>query len=163
SMFEMLRAAMRGKACLKHFLAMHGEIDPSALPYDNAVLTTIYQASTEGRSIYLVSGSNRHLVEVIAKHLGTFTGWWASAEKCNLSGTEKAKWLIAQFGDRGFDYIGNDAADLLVWASANKAITIRISDRVARRLGRTHTNIEHLANERPNWRTWARLFRVHQY
>jgi 4-hydroxybenzoate polyprenyltransferase/phosphoserine phosphatase len=163
SLFEMLSAAIRGKASLKHFLAMRGEIDPSVLPYDHAVLASIYQASTEGRPVYLVSASNRNLVEVIARHLGIFAGWWASDESCNLSGEVKAKWLVAQFGERGFDYIGNDAADLSVWARAHKAITIRISGRVAQKLARSHTNIEHLANERPSWQTWARLFRVHQY
>jgi len=160
---EMVSAAMRGKAFLKHFLAMHAEIDPSTLCYDDAVLASIHQASTQGRPVYLVSGSNRHLVEMVANHLGIFTGWWASDESCNLSGKVKAKWLSTQFGERGFDYIGNDAADLSVWAIAHKALTIRISGRVARRLTRSHTNIEHLANERPNWQTWARLLRVHQY
>ena len=163
SLFEMLSAAMRGKASLKHFLAMRSDIDPSVLPYDPVVLARIYQASAEGRPVYLVSGSNRYLVEAIVRHLGIFTGWRASDESCNLSGEVKAKWLVAQFGERGFDYIGNDAADLSVWARAHKAITVRASAHVARRLARSHTNIEHLANERPNWQTWARLFRVHQY
>jgi 4-hydroxybenzoate polyprenyltransferase len=163
SLFGMLSAFIRGKASLKHFLAMRCELDPSVLPYDEVVLASIYRASTEGRPVYLVSGSNRKLVEMIARHLGIFTGWWASDESCNLSGDAKAKWLVAQFGERGFDYIGNDAADLSVWARAHKAITIRISGRVARTLTRNHTNIEHLATDRPNWRTWTRLLRVHQY
>ena len=163
SLFGMLSAAMRGKASLKHFLAVRGKFDPSVLPYDEAVLARISQASTEGRPVYLVSGSNRNLVEAVARHLGSFTGWWASDERCNLSGEVKANWLVAQFGECGFDYIGNDAADLSVWARAHKAITVRISGWVARRLARSHTNIEHLADERPTWKTWARLLRVHQY
>ena len=49
-------------------------------------------------------------MEAIAAHLGLFTGWSASDEACNLSAERKAQWLVTQFGERGFDYIGDDAA-----------------------------------------------------
>src|SRR5262249_8581160 len=132
-------------------------------PYDEVVLARIRRASSEGRPVWLVSASNGRLVEMIANHLGVFTGWRASDETHNLSGDAKARWLVAQFGDGGFDYIGNDAADLPVWAKAHKAITIRVSSGVVRKLKTVHANIEHLETKRPGLQTWARLFRVHQY
>lgn len=33
----------------------------------------------------------------------------------------------------------------------------------ARQLSRQCNNVEHLAHDKPTWRTWARLLRVHQY
>ena len=163
SWFEMLRTLLRGKAALKHRLAVSANFDPSVLPYDQAVLASIRQASDEGRPAYLASASNQRLVEAVARHLGIFAGWFASDETNNLSGKEKARRLVAEFGERGFDYIGNEAADLPVWAQAAKAITIRTPASVMRRLKQSSIDVESLPCDRPDWRAWTRLFRVHQY
>ena len=163
SWFEMLGTLLRGKAALKHRLAVSANFDPSVLPYDQAVLASIRQASDEGRPAYLASASNQRLVEAVARHLGIFAGWFASDETNNLSGKEKARRLVAEFGERGFDYIGNEAADLPVWAQAAKAITIRTPASVMRRLKQSSIDVESLPCDRPDWRAWTRLFRVHQY
>ena len=77
--------------------------------------------------------------------------------------TAKAQQLVAAFGEKGFDYIGNDAADLPVWERAGNAIAVRAPAGVARRLAAIAPDAEHLGHERPTWRTWAKLVRVHQY
>lgn len=163
ALFGMMKALSNGKAALKHRLADPTTFDPAALPYDPAVLDLIRTARAEGRPVYLASASNRRLVEKVADHLGLFTGWFGSDETSNLAGAAKAKQLVEAFGDRGFDYVGNDAADLPVWEKAAKAIAIRAPAHVKRRLERMHADAEHLSHERPTWRTWARMLRVHQY
>jgi hypothetical protein len=78
-------------------------------------LALIRQAKAEGRPVYLASASHQRLVESIADYLGEFTGWFASNETTNLAGARKAQQLVETFGEHGFDYVGNDAADLPVW------------------------------------------------
>jgi 4-hydroxybenzoate polyprenyltransferase len=159
----MLSPLLHGKAALKHRLAQAVDFDPATLPYDDEVLTCIRQAWEDGRPVYLASTSNRRLVETVADHIGMFAGWFASDEDPNLAGHAKAERLVEAFGERGFDYIGNDAADLPVWARAAKAIAIRTPNGIARKLRNVSEDVEHLRHERPTWRTWAKLIRVHQY
>jgi phosphoserine phosphatase len=125
SLVDMIRALSRGKAALKHRLAEPAEFDPATLPYDPEVLGIIERARAEGRPVYLASASHERLVERIADHLGFFNGWFATNETTNLAGIRKAERLVEAFGERGFDYVGNDAADLPVWEKAAKAIAIR--------------------------------------
>jgi len=163
SIMDVLHSFSRGKADLKHKLANSVEFDASILPYDPTVLSYIQRASDDGRPVYLVSASNGKLVEQVARHLGVFDGWLASDEKRNLSGKVKAQELVEKFGEHGFDYIGNSAADLAVWMHAAKAIAIRPSASVARQLGHIGVEVERLHDDPPTWRTWLKAFRVHQY
>ncbi|MCZ0963745.1 UbiA family prenyltransferase [Paracoccus benzoatiresistens] len=163
SLIEMLGALSRGKAALKHRLAERVDFDPSTLPYDEAVLDHIRTARAEGREVYLASASHERLVKAVADHLGLFDGYFASDSQTNCGGRNKAQKLVAAFGEGGFDYIGNDAADLPVWDKAARAIAIRASRRVGRDLGRRHGDVHMLSWERPDWRSWARLARTHQY
>jgi 4-hydroxybenzoate polyprenyltransferase len=162
SIFELLRALISGKAELKHVLADGVAFDASLLPYDDVVLARIRQAS-ESRPVYLVSAADHKLVDAVATHLGLFTGWFGSDATSNLAGDAKARLLISKFGKRGFDYVGNDAADIPVWAVAANAIAIRCGTPVVRRLAKMGIEVEQLSAERPGWRNWLRLLRIHQY
>jgi 4-hydroxybenzoate polyprenyltransferase/phosphoserine phosphatase len=157
-----LRSFRNGKAALKHGFAS-AEIDLEALPYRPEVLALIRQAREDGREVYLASASNARLVHAIADHLGLFSGWFASNESNNLSGKRKAAQLVEAFGAGGFDYVGNDAADIPVWEQAGKVITVDMPARVGRRLRRQAIASEPLTSATFNWRTWARMLRVHHY
>jgi 4-hydroxybenzoate polyprenyltransferase/phosphoserine phosphatase len=163
ALFEMLRALASGKAALKHRLAEPVDFDPSMLPYDPAVLAFIRTAQGHGRPVYLASASHEKLVSKVASHLGLFTGWFASNETTNLAGERKAAQLVEAFGEGGFDYVGNDAADLPVWEKAARTIAIRAPARVRKQLALKRAEVEHLPCARPDWRTWAKMLRVHQY
>jgi 4-hydroxybenzoate polyprenyltransferase/phosphoserine phosphatase len=163
SLVDMLRALSRGKAALKHRLSEPVDFNPATLPYDPEVLALIRQAKAEGRPVYLASASHQRLVGSVADHLGEFTGWFASNETTNLAGVRKAQQLVEAFGEKGFDYVGNDAADLPVWDKAAKAIAIRTPAGVRRRLAQQCPEVDHLPHARPTWRTWAKMMRVHQY
>lgn len=163
SLFAIVTAICRGKAALKHRLAGSVDFDPSMLPYDSAVLERVQRAAAEGRAVYLASASNERLVEAVARYIGSFDGWFASNATINLKGEAKARRLVDAFGERCFDYIGNDATDLAVWAHAATAITVRTSSRVARRLAAVARDVEHLPTPKPGLWTWLRMVRVHQY
>jgi 4-hydroxybenzoate polyprenyltransferase len=156
-------ALMHGRAALKDVLAAAAELDPARLPYDDAVLSLIHEARAAGREVYLASASNWRQVKAVADHLGLFTGWMASDAEQNLSGERKAALLVARFGSGRFDYVGNDRADLAVWAHAAQSVTVRASAGTRAALERTHANIRHLQSDRPTARRWLKLLRVHQY
>lgn len=163
SVFQWCAALRRGKAALKHQVAAQSALDAASLPYDEAVLARIRKAASMGRPVFLASASNQRLVKAVADHLGIFAGWFASDKMNNLAGLTKAQRLVAEFGDGGFDYIGNDDVDLPVWERASQVIAIRASAGVLRQLARSGRQVEQLPSEQPTWRCWARLFRVHQY
>ncbi|KKZ83442.1 hypothetical protein B5K05_25645 [Rhizobium phaseoli] len=163
SAVDLAKALCGGKACLKHHLSQPVDFDPAFLPYDEEVLTVIRAAREQGRAIYLASASHERLVSAVAEYLGLFDGWFATNETTNCAADVKAEKLIAAFGKGGFDYIGNDVADLPVWRHAAKSYAIRTSAAVAKKLARQCANVQHLPYEKATWRTWARLLRLHQY
>ncbi|WP_287318384.1 UbiA family prenyltransferase [Mesorhizobium sp.] len=163
SAVDMLKALRLGKAALKQCAASSVEFDASALPYDEAVLKEIEAAQKDGRQVYLASAASERIVRAVADHLGVFDGYIGSDATTNCSGTTKAAKLVAVFGEGRFDYIGNDADDLAVWSKCGTAIAIRTSGRVSRRLAAMPVEKEYLPHQKPSWRTWARLLRVHQY
>ncbi len=163
SIIDLCAALLRGKAALKERLAKSAAFDPTVLPYDDAVLARIQQARDLGRPVYLASASDQRLVKAVADHLGVFSGWFASDGGVNLAARTKADRLDLEFQECGYDYIGNDRADVPVWTSAVNAIAIRAPAGVKRTLAQLGLNAEHLPAARPTWRTWTKLLRVHQY
>jgi 4-hydroxybenzoate polyprenyltransferase len=163
SALGMLRAIVRSKAALKQNCAERAEINPGALPYRPEVLAAIARAREDGRPVYLASASNALVVEAIANHLGLFAGWYASDGTWNLVGRNKAAQLVQEFGVGGFDYVGNDAADIAVWEVSAKAFTVNASGNVERRLQRLGIEHEPLLRSNASWREWLRILRVHQY
>lgn len=161
--YRVLLALARGKACLKGYIADLVKIDAATLPYDPAVLARIEAARQSGRPVYLASASNERFVQDVATHLGVFDGVFASCRQTNLSGAEKARKLVEAFGERGFDYIGNHATDLPIWARANKAIAVRVPQSVKRTLERRGIEAEFLPSTGAGLAAWIKLIRVHQY
>ena len=156
-------ASARGKAQLKEFLADGSAFDPSTLPYDERVLARVREAVAAGRPVFLASASNERLVAAVAAHLGLFAGWFASDSSKNLSGPAKASRLVDAFGAGGFDYIGDDEADLAVWAVCAGRIAVGASARLGNKLSAIDPNAEFLPSSRPSAKVWSRALRVHQY
>jgi len=161
SIFGLLKALRGGKAHFKDVLAQAVVIDPASLPYDEAVLAHLRAAVAQGRPVYLASASNARFVGAIADHLGFFAGWFGSDEAVNSGGLNKARLLVERFGKGGFDYIGNDHADLHVWAVAAKGFAVRAPKRIHAQLATS--GVEIIEDQAPTLKTWAKLIRVHQY
>ncbi|WP_299546318.1 UbiA family prenyltransferase [uncultured Tateyamaria sp.] len=159
----MLQSLVDGKAALKHFLCANTDCAPETLPYDKTILSMIRLAHLAGRSVYLASASHQDMVKAVADHLGIFKGYFATTASVNLSGAAKADRLVKEFGSGGFDYIGNDAADLPVWEHARQPIAIRTTQRVATRLRKLAPHAQFIEHNRATLSDWMRQFRVHQY
>ncbi len=115
---------LRGKAALKAQIAARVKLNPAALPYDREFVAWLQSQRQAGRSLWLCTATNRTLAESIAAHLGLFDGVLASDHESNLAGEAKAAQLVQSFGERGFDYCGNERRDLAIWRRARGAIVV---------------------------------------
>ncbi len=129
-----------GKACLKSHLAQVADVDVAALPYNTELLTWLAEQKAQGRRIVLATASQRSLAEQVAAHLGLFDEVLATDAGVNLKSGTKRDALVSRFGEHGFDYIGNDWADMAVWQSAARAHVMSRSPRLIQAV-RTHGNL----------------------
>ena len=67
-----------------------------------------------GRKIVLATAADRSIADAIAGHLDLFDAVHASDGERNLKATDKRDLLRENYGDSGFDYIGDSSADRVV-------------------------------------------------
>ncbi|HEV2583219.1 MAG TPA: UbiA family prenyltransferase [Ktedonobacteraceae bacterium] len=115
---------LKGKAYLKQQVTRRVSLDVSVLPYREEFLDYLKAQRTEGRSLVLATAGNLQIARQVAEHLKLFDLVFASDGTTNLSGESKRDRLAREFGEKGFDYAGNDRHDLVVWSSARKAIVV---------------------------------------
>jgi 4-hydroxybenzoate polyprenyltransferase/phosphoserine phosphatase len=155
--------ARDGKSGLKTGLAEATNVDVSVLPYDPAVLEWLKAEREAGRSLVLATASHERYAQAISDHLGLFDKTFASNRDVNLSSHRKRDRLVAEYGEKGFDYAGNSRDDIAVWQSAERAYIVNPSsgvERAARKIG----NVERVIESRPpSVRTWAKSLRLHQW
>jgi 4-hydroxybenzoate polyprenyltransferase/phosphoserine phosphatase len=159
---EMIGMLARGKAALKAGMAAATAIDVTLLPYDERVVALIASARAEGRKVYLASASNERYVEAVAAHVGA-EGWFASTSAENLSSHVKARRLVEAFGEKGFDYVGNDHADLAVWAIAHRGVAVAPSRSVRTKLAAVGVPVDVVEPFGGRVKAWIKLVRVHQW
>jgi 4-hydroxybenzoate polyprenyltransferase len=115
-----------GKAGFKKHVAQAIELDPAALPYDEAVLSLVASSREAGRITVLATGAQRGLAEQVAAHTGLFDVVLAT-DDVNLTSHNKASRLGELYGPNGYDYIGNSRADLPVWLASRGALSVGAS------------------------------------
>lgn len=112
------------RAKLKRKLAVMSHLDFKLLPLNQDVLAQIAIARDEGRAVYLASGGDQILVGRLAKTLKIADHFFASNGVSDLTAQNKAVSLVNRFGENGFSYIGDQMADLPVWAVADHAYVV---------------------------------------
>ena len=123
-----------GRASLKRWLVQQtGTLPAATLVLNPAVLAEMDAARRAGREVWLASGSDELVVAPLAQEVSA-TGCLASDGRTNLVGHLKAAVLVSRFGERGFDYVGNERRDLAVWKRARRAIGVNLSARLARQV-----------------------------
>ena len=153
---------MSGKAALKAGIAAKTPIDAAHLPYDERVLALVEKAHWEGRKVYVASASNERYVSAVANHIGA-DGFFASTDTENLSSHNKAGRLFEVFGKMGFDYAGNDRADLPVWAICRKGWAVHPAAAVRRALTASGADVAIIEPSGGAAKAWMKLVRVHQW
>lgn len=128
SIFPILKQLGKSRVSLKSFLSCRSVLDVSKLPYNQNLLEWLAEQKKVGRSIVLATASHEILAHKVAKHLGIFDDVFATRNDVNLKASNKRDLLVSKFGVKGYDYIGNDQPDMVVWASARKAYVVSSSD-----------------------------------
>jgi len=132
ALFALPLWLLKGRANLKREIAQRVELDPALLPYRTELLDYLRAEHGKGRSIILATASDELFAKGIADHLKLFDLVLASDGVTNLSGEGKRERLVGQFGEKRFDYIGNEFRDLAVWSFARKAIVVNSNPRLLR-------------------------------
>uniref|UniRef100_UPI0035AEC5FB UbiA family prenyltransferase n=1 Tax=Paenirhodobacter enshiensis TaxID=1105367 RepID=UPI0035AEC5FB len=157
-------ALMRdGRAGMKRRLSEMSAVDPATLPFTPAVLAFIEAWRAAGGRTALVTASDDTLAQQIADRLGLFDEVHGSDGHNNLKGAAKARFLCAHYGERNFDYIGDSAADIAVWAHARRAIMVGASAALRRRVAATGAGIVDLPAPKATLRARLKLLRPHQW
>jgi 4-hydroxybenzoate polyprenyltransferase/phosphoserine phosphatase len=154
---------LRGKAVLKSEIAARVTLNPAALPYDREFLHWLQAERAAGRSLWLCTAANQTLADSVAAHLGLFDGVLASDRAVNLAGAAKAKQLLERFGERGFDYCGNERRDLEIWEHARGAIVVNGGTNLERKAARTSRVVKQFSTRAPLLRALIRALRPHQW
>jgi 4-hydroxybenzoate polyprenyltransferase len=124
--------AMKGRSHLKHELMAVVMPNVMTFPLNETVVDWIV-AQAADRPVYLVSGAPQTLVDQLVTSSPHFKGGFGSTRTRNLVAHEKAQLLIEQFGQRGFDYVGNGAQDLPVWREARLAFAVDVPSHIKMR------------------------------
>ena len=152
---------LRGKAYFKRQIAKRATVDVGTLPYNTRVVVWLNEDNS--RPHVLCTASDRIFADAVAKHIGGFDEVIATDNKRNLSGKAKARELCKRFGEHGFDYAGNAAADLHVWRHARRAIVVNAANSLVQRVaGQCETERIFERDTHPE-RAWIAALRPHQW
>ena len=152
---------LRHPARLKAELARIAPLRTDLLPVNPEVAALALASHAEGREVVLASASDVTQVARLADDYGFSDRIFASDGQHNLKGEAKARALVAEFGESGFDYAGNAPTDLAVWRHAENALVVgRVRGTEA--LSRAGQSVQHLPGGW-SWVGLARAFRPHQW
>ncbi len=162
--YEPLLWLLRGgKPALKSRLAETTNLDVAVLPYDPVVLNWLAEEREAGRSLVLATASHERYAQAIASHLDIFDKTFATNAQINLSSANKRDRLVAEFGEKGFDYAGNSHDDIAVWRSAHRAYVVNPHNGVERAVQKIG-NVERVIESRPaRVKVWSKSLRLHQW
>lgn len=153
----------QGRARLKQGLAERATIDVRTLPLDQELLDHLRDQKRQGRRLILASGADEKIACAVAEECGLFDAVMASDGAVNLTASHKRERLVAEFGERGFDYVGNSARDLPIWAAARHGLLMAPSPWVMTAARRV-TEVERVfAGRRPGAATYLEAMRLHHW
>lgn len=166
SPLKALQAALElrnGKSELKCRIADEAVIEIETLPFNEDVLRFIEAARAGGQKIYVASASDRRYVEALADHLGLFDGVFATENGVNLAGEKKAQHLCNEFGEGGFDYIGDAHIDEAVWRKARNVYIANASLKHLAEVRKWAPHAEPIGLHKSSWKPYIKALRVHQW
>ena len=153
----------KGKVYLKEKLAHHVNFNWETLPYREPILNLINSARKADRPVVLVTASPMAWAAGVANYLACFDHVLATEKGINLSGKHKAAHLVKLFGERSFDYAGDSAVDLHVWAHADTAIVVSQNQSLVKQAALKTNNIEVIRTPSTKFFVYLRALRIHQW
>lgn len=151
-----------GKVTFKSRLADAIIPDVTMLPYHTELLIWLKKQRSLGAKLILATASDTRIAHKVASHLGIFDEVLAT-KNINLSSENKRDELLRRYGAKGFEYVGNSMADLVVWKEAS-AIHIANPELGVLSAARKIGAVDKLFNKRlPYLRTLIKTLRIHQW
>lgn len=138
---------LKGPAHLKQRLAAVAMPDVHLLPHRADVVEYLRGQKRLGRPLILATAADGQLAREVERDIQLFDTVLASDGTTNLSGRRKRDRLVAAFGLRGFDYIGNSMRDYPVWCAARRALLATPSLSLAQIVAQV-TPVEVISRER---------------
>lgn len=164
SLLELVRSLINGKSAFKVRLSEEFDFDPTTLPYRSEVIGLIENSNRLGREVVLATAAAPKIANAIAGHLRLFTKVYSSESTLNLSGANKARVLVKEFGEMGFDYVGDSAKDFPVWQVARNRYLTGHDRRAKKLFNRLYERVEIIeSSEMKATSSWARSLRIHQW
>lgn len=127
---QALRALLKvphGRAAFKTFVAEAAlntspPWSPKSLPWNPEILEFLRLEKRNGRKIVLATGAAEPIAKAVQKEKPLFDQILSTDSQKNLKGPEKVLAIERALEGAAFDYLGNEDADLPVWAKAQKAL-----------------------------------------
>ena len=116
-------ALVSDRAAFKKEIARIAPLRVDLLPVNEDIAAMAVEARDAGVEVSIASASDVSLVRPLADHYG-IERIFASENGVNLKGTAKAEALVAAYGEKGFDYAGNDKSDRKIWDHSDGAIVV---------------------------------------
>lgn len=153
---------LQGKAAFKHHVAEATGIDAAALPYRRDVLEWLRAEHARGRRLVLATAADQSVAQAVAAHLGLFEAVISSGGGLAGSGEAKRAALRDKYGEKGYDYAGNDDVDVPVWQSAERAVVVGDA-RIARLAAQASIVERVFPAQHGGPKAWLEALRVHQW
>ncbi|MCK5831567.1 MAG: UbiA family prenyltransferase [Methylococcales bacterium] len=154
--------AIKSKAFFKAKLTEHVKLSPKSLPYNDDIIKYI-QSQPEDREILLVTGANAEVADSIADYLDIFDEVLASNSEHNLTGHNKRQFLVDRFGEKGFEYIGNEEIDLSVWSSAGQVSVVSQENSFLQKVRETFTIEKEFQLPSPSISDYLKAIHINQW
>lgn len=153
----------QGRAAFKAKVADQYIVPGDQLPLNQVVLDEIRTAREAGRRVALVTAADQRQADAAADAVGLFDEVHGSQDGTNLKGAEKARFLVERYGAKGFDYIGDSAADLDVWPEAQMAVTVQADAKLRQAATDANGQVRHLDPHQSQLMAAIKAMRPHQW
>ncbi|MAD91464.1 MAG: hypothetical protein CMQ54_01890 [Gammaproteobacteria bacterium] len=124
---------LSGKVYLKRKIAEKVRLSFKFMPFNLVFVDFLRSEKNKGRKIILATGAHQSIANEVAEELELFDDVFGTDE-INLTGKNKADFLVKNYGSHGFDYAGDSLKDLHVWSVSMVAIAVNTSSDVVRKL-----------------------------
>ena len=155
---------LAGRAVLKQRIAeraLAAGFDVGSLPWNADLAEWLRQSD---RKLVLCTGADAAIADAVAAHWGLFESELASDGRTNLTGSRKRAALVERYGERGFDYAGNEALDTHVWSAAAGAVVAQATPALLARAAAAAPVLQSFpAAGGSRLRLWIKALRVHQW
>ena len=154
---------LRGRAYFKRQLAARIRLDAATLPYHAEFLAWLREEHGRQRELVLCTAADQEIAQAVARHTGLFSRVLSSDGAENLKSERKRAKLVELFGERGYDYAGDAAADLPVWRSARRAVIVGADGTTRARAARIAEIERSFDAAGGRLLLWFKALRLHQW